>query len=63
MLKKSASARRLLFGLFSLSGFLVERNKPDRPDEPDRPGLRQNSFPRPANVLALGVPDRLRLTR
>ena len=40
MLKKSASVRRLLFGLsglFSLSGFLVERNEPDEPDQPTKP--------------------------
>jgi hypothetical protein len=43
MLKQSASVKRPFFGLsglFSLSGFLVERNQPeepDRPDEPDKP--------------------------
>jgi hypothetical protein len=34
MLKKSASRRSLLFGLSGLSGFLVERNKPDKPNQP-----------------------------
>jgi hypothetical protein len=26
-----------LSGLFSLSGFLVERNQPEEPDKPDKP--------------------------
>jgi hypothetical protein len=53
MLKKSAS-QFCSFGLFGLSGCLVERrepnkrNQPDKlhkPDGPDKPGLRQTCGP------------------
>jgi len=47
MLKKPASRRRPLFGLFGLSRLF---GKPDRPDEPDK---QNNQFEHPVGSAAL----------